>query len=166
MVPLALHYDASFFLQETETWRMVIFWRSPAELVSEPSYQLKVQSRILSLSEISYSTWGLKSWHCTCSNFYLKSKSIGAKLLIPVWSQAKSQLSTIYEIVTGARETELLYLFSLRWSLSPDNCKREWTYSSKVSFTISSLASSVHSSCLLTATELCRGFVLEDFSER
>lgn len=121
---------------------------------------------IFSLSEISCSTWGLQSWQCTCSNFYLKNKSIGAKLLIPVWSQAKSQLSTIYETVTGALETELLYLFSLRWSLSPDNCKREWTYSSKVSFTISSFASSVHSSCLLSAAELHRGFVLEDLSER
>lgn len=143
----------SFRKLKPEEW-----WFSEDHLLSwfqNPAIRSRSKT-IFSLSGISCSTWGLQSWHRTSSNFYFKSKSIGAKLLIPIWSQAKSQLSTIYEIVTGALETELLYLFSLRWNLSPDNCKREWTYSSKVSFTVSSLASSVHRSCLLTATELHR----------
>lgn len=147
-VTLVLHCDVPFSLQEAKTWRT---W-PPGTLVSEPSSQPKVQSCVPWLT--SCTTWALQCWHCTSSHFHLKNKSVGANLPISVWSRAKSQLRTMYEIVTGALETELLYLFSLRWSLSPDNCKGEWTYSSKVSFTISSLASLVHSSCLLAAAEL------------
>lgn len=150
---MVLHYDAPFSFRKLkpEEW-----WFAEDHLLSwcqSPASSSRSKATF-PVSEASCSTWWLQSWHCTSSNFYLKNKSIRANLPIPVWSQAKSQLSTIYEIVAGALETELLYLFSLRWSLSPDNCKGEWTYSSKVSFTVSSLASSVHSSCLLTATEL------------